>query len=135
MSADLFVFKVNDLFFPAFLIYAYCTPGCLDDVTRRIELLDNKTKKFTMAVPSLDAEEYLSEYHAGILGVSDLKNFGLRYSRLAFLCRGLSQSGDVWEAPRSEKWYAAARAGAEIKRREREARKREHATGMRISHG
>ncbi len=124
MSCDGYVVN-DDLFFAAALVYIHSAPDARDEVTRRIELLDDRgyRKAITLDVASFDAESYFGEYMSGTLAIADLKNFGKRYSRLTFLCKDLQHSGErVWEAPRSDAWWSTARQAVLQRQRERDRR-------------
>jgi len=130
MSADVFV--TTEMGFAGFLCYLFG-----DESLIRIELNDTRKASFTFHVPSLDAEEYLREYHAGQLAISDYKDAVGRQTQLGRLLRKLNSTGEtVWEreeftvgveasGSRSDEWWAEARRASEQRRTERENRERQ----------
>jgi hypothetical protein len=124
VSADTFVTK--DLCFAGFLSYLFG-----DESLLKIEFDERRKASFTFHVPSLDAEEYLREYHAGTLAIADLKDFWGRNVQLGRLVREMNRSNQtVWQREeftvmqdpspsKSDEWWANARHASEnVVRRE-----------------
>jgi hypothetical protein len=129
VSVDTFVTK--ELCFAGFLSYLFG-----DESLVRIDFDERRKASFTFHVPSLDAEEYLREYHAGTLAIADLKEFWGRNVQLGRLVRDMNRSDQtVWQreeftatqdpgTSKSDEWWANARRVSEQRRAERDARER-----------
>ena len=129
MSADGFV--TNEICFAGFLCYLFG-----DESLIRIEFDERRKATFHFHVPSLDAEEYLREFHAGDLAIADLKDLWGRQVQVGRLVRNLNRSGQtVWEreeftittdstSSRPESFWQDARAATAHRRAEREQRER-----------
>jgi hypothetical protein len=127
VSADIFI--TTEMGFAGFLCYLFG-----DESLIRIELNDTRKASFTFHVPSLDAEEYLREYHAGQLAISDYKDAVGRQTQVGRLLRDMNRSGQtVWERQdfavqpdstpsRPDSFWANARQATELRRAEREQR-------------
>ena len=127
VSADTFVTK--ELCFAGFLSYLFG-----DESLLRIDFDERRKASFTFHVPSLDAEEYLREYHAGTLAIADLKDFWARNVQLGRLVRDMNRSDQtVWQRDeftvtqdpgpsRPDSFWENARTAVTQRRAERDAR-------------
>jgi len=130
MSADCFV--TTEMGFAGFLCYLFG-----DESLIRIELNDTRKATFHFHAPSLDCEEYLREYHAGQLAITDYKDAVGRQTQVGRMLRDMNRSGKtLWERDefsvqpesipsRPESFWANARQATELRRAEREQRERQ----------
>jgi len=133
MSADSFV--TSEICFAGFLSYLFG-----DESLVRIDFDERKKAAFTFHIPSLDAEEYLREYHAGTLAITDLKNFWGQHVQVSRLVREMNRNGQkTWEreeftvllpdscTSRPDSFWENARTAVIQRRAERDAREaRQH---------
>jgi hypothetical protein len=127
MSADSFV--SNELFFSAFCAYLF---GCESLV--RVEIPETGRPKWTFNIPSLDAEEYRTEFREGRLQIADLKAYTHAYSDLTVRLKEMNRDRvKVWESDtiavspevpesRPDSFWIDARKAISERRNERERR-------------
>jgi len=117
MSAD--GFTTNDIFFAATLMYLYGYE-CL----RKVEKPEGRAT-FTLAVPSMGAKDLLSDYKAGQLAISDVLSLARNHGNILRILSDLKREAEgetTWEAPRTDEWWANARAAAQRRQHERDQR-------------
>jgi hypothetical protein len=130
VSADVFI--TTEMGFAGFLCYLFG-----DESLIRIELDDIRRATFHFHAPSLDCEEYLREYHAGQLAISDYREAIGHHTQVGRLLRDINRSGKtIWERDefsvqpdstpsRPDSFWANARQATELRRAEREQRERQ----------
>jgi len=86
-------YQTQDMFFAATLLYLYG-----HEAIDKIYLDDKSRATFLLKVPSLDVAEYLTEYEAGQLAVSDLKSLRTSWEFLGGTIRFMKrQDMAMWQ--------------------------------------
>ena len=92
-------FVTRHEYFAAFLMYLF-GEECLTRIVSGTDDRGKRCRDLYLDVPSLDAQEYYSDYNAGNLTIADLKAYVNSYSRLNFICRQMHRANDqTWTSP------------------------------------
>src|SRR6266851_1287926 len=104
MSADGFI--TQDLFFAVGMLYTFG-----EDALLKIEPAEDsnprrKAQNFVLDAPSLDCQEYFSEFKARTFAISDLLAYANIHTRVIQILKDMHRRGDTeWTSPSySARW-------------------------------
>lgn len=88
-------FTTSDVFFAAGLSYAFG-----DDALTKIEFPEQGKTNFSFDAPSLDCQEYFTEFKAGTFAITDLMSYVRSYTRLIGRLKQMRKNGETeWCSP------------------------------------